>query len=215
MRTKILAIFLLITAQLPSQDDFLDRVNSQKTTFELPPLPYSSHALEPYIDARTMEIHHDRHHKTYVDNLNKAIANTQWTGKTLPELFTQCSSLPIAIRNNAGGHWNHSFYWDIMTADPHKRKMSERLEKEIVKYFGSIAQCKEEFRNAGLQRFASGYAWLIRARDGSLKIISTANQDNPLMNDAQVQGSPILIVDVWEHAYYLHYQNLRGDYLDA
>jgi Fe-Mn family superoxide dismutase len=152
--------------------------------FKLPPLPYSYNALEPYIDARTLEIHHDRHHRAYVDNLNKAITNTEWEGKTLEELFVHASRLPIAIRNNAGGDWNHSFYWLSMTEHKKQQQMPERLKKEFVKSFGSVEAFKEALRNASLSRFGSGNAWLIRTKDGALQICSTPNQDNPLMDDS-------------------------------
>lgn len=206
---------LLLSALLFAEGDILQDVDKQKGVFVLPKLPYAYNALEPYINAKTMEIHHDRHHKAYVDNLNIAIANTKWVDKTLPELFAVASTLPESIRYDAGGHWNHTFYWVVMTGDTKKRQMSERLEKELIKNFGSVKKCREEFRNAGLARYGSGYAWIVKEPNGALKITSTPNQDNPLMNDAPVKGVPILGVDVWEHAYYLQYQNHRADYLDA
>lgn len=183
--------------------------------FKLLPLPYAYDALEPYIDKLTLELHHDKHHKTYVDNLNKAVGGTSWEGKTFSELFQSASKLPTDIRNNAGGHWNHTFYWQVMAPGPEKKKMAEALKQEIIDNFGSIDKFREEFRNAGLKRFGSGYVWLVRTKEGLLKICSTPYQDNPLMNDAPVKGEPLLICDVWEHSYYLKYHNLRGDYLDA
>lgn len=190
-------------------------VEAQKTTFVLLPLPYPYDSLEPYIDKLTMHLHHDKHHQTYVDNLNKAVKGTKWEGKTLLEMFQDTDKLPVDLKNNAGGHWNHTFLWNIMTDDPSKRVMPKRLEAEIIKEFGSVDKFKAELKTAGLKRFGSGYAWLIRTKDGKLKICSTANQDSPLMNTSECQGKPLLLADVWEHAYYLKYHNLRGDFLDA
>lgn len=190
-------------------------VDLQKGTFTLPPLTYPYNGLEPSIDERTMHLHHDHHHQTYVDNLNKAVKDTAWDAKTLPELFLEASHLPAAVRNNAGGHWNHSFYWEVMTDDKAKRVMPERLKNALIKAFGSIDAFKEEFRKASLQRFGSGYAWLIQTKEGTLQITSTANQDNPLMNDVLLKGTPLLLCDVWEHAYYLKYTYLRADYFNA
>jgi len=190
-------------------------VDEQKGTFTLPLLPYAYNALEPSIDERTMHLHHDKHHQTYVDNLNKAVKGTEWASRTMPEMFREAAHLPVAVRNNAGGHWNHSFYWEIMTENRELHAMPERLEKALIKAFGSIDAFKEEFRKAALTRFGSGYAWLIQTGDGSLKITSTANQDNPLMSDALIQGKPLLLCDVWEHAYYLKYTYLRADYFNA
>ncbi|HXF29306.1 MAG TPA: superoxide dismutase, partial [Chlamydiales bacterium] len=195
--------------------DTIEKVNAQVAPFELLPLPYTYDALEPSIDTRTMHLHHDKHHRAYVDNLNTAILQSPFKNKTLPELFAVNDTLPDAIRNNAGGHWNHSFYWEMMTPIREKQAMSERLKKRLIDAFGSIEKFKEEFRNAGLKRFGSGYAWLIETPTGELKICSTPNQDNPLMNNAPMKGRPLLVGDVWEHAYYLNYQNRRGDYLDA
>lgn len=191
-------------------------VDAQKGVFELPSLPYSYEALAPYIDARTLEIHHNRHHKTYVDNLNKAIEGTPFATMTLLELFAKSSSLPTKIKNNAGGHFGHTFYWACMAAvaDKDKHTMSQRLEKALVDNFGSIDSFKEKFRNAGLDCFGSGYTWLVE-KNGKLFIGITANQDNPLMESSSFQGRPILVCDVWEHAYYLAYQNMRGDYLNS
>ena len=193
----------------------LEAVDLQVAPFELPPLPYPYTALEPSIDKKTLELHHNKHHKAYVDNLNKAIKGTEWEGKTLLELFAKASALPTAIRNDSGGHWNHTMYWKVMTGDSAKKEMPKRLETELIKYFGSVDKFKELFRNAGLERFGSGYSWLVRASNGSLQVGSTADQDNPLMDNATFKGVPLLACDVWEHAYYLQYQNRRGDYLNA
>lgn len=183
--------------------------------FTLPALPYAFDALEPHIDARTMEIHHGKHHNAYVTNLNAALAGTEWESKSLEEILANISKLSPAVRNNGGGHWNHSFFWQIM--GPHAESQgspSGELADAINGAFGSFDKFKEEFSKAGATRFGSGWAWLV-VSEGKLKVCSTANQDNPLMDIAEVKGTPILGVDVWEHAYYLHYQNRRPDYLSA
>lgn len=180
--------------------------------FTLPALPYAFDALEPHIDATTMQIHHDKHHQAYVDNLNKAIAGTPNESKSLEELCAKAGTISPAVRNNAGGHWNHSFFWEILTSRP--GAPSGRLAEDINSAFGSLDAFKEKLSAAGLSRFGSGWAWLI-VKDGKLEVTSTPNQDNPLMDVAEVKGTPILGVDVWEHAYYLKYQNKRGDYLKA
>lgn len=183
--------------------------------FTLPPLPYGFDALEPYIDKLTMEIHHDRHHKGYVDNLNKAVAGTEMQQLTLDQLVKDVSKFPVAVRNNGGGHWNHSFFWQIMGANPGSEAPSGKLADAINATFGSFDKMKEEFGKAAATRFGSGWAWLIVTPDKKLKIVSTPNQDNPLMDIATDKGMPILGLDVWEHAYYLKYQNKRPDYIAA
>jgi Fe-Mn family superoxide dismutase len=187
---------------------------------ELPALPYPKEALEPHVDALTMEIHHGRHHKAYVDNLNKALAgNPALEAKALPALLADLAGLPDAIRgpvrNNGGGHWNHSFFWKLMA--PHAGGAPQgALADAIQRAFGSVDEFKAKFEAAGMGRFGSGWAWLL-VQGGKLEIASTANQDNPLMGKAVAgcEGQPILGVDVWEHAYYLKYQNKRADYLKA
>ncbi len=189
--------------------------------YELPPLPYPKEALEPSIDAQTMEIHHDRHHKAYVDNVNKAIAgNAALEARSVDALVSDLASVPEnirgAVRNNGGGHWNHSFFWKIMA--PHAGgEPTGKLADEIKSDFGSFGEFKTKFEAAGAGRFGSGWVWLVRNREGRLEIVSTANQDNPLMGRAVAgcEGKPILGCDVWEHAYYLKYQNKRADYLKA
>ncbi|MFN8322627.1 MAG: superoxide dismutase [Chitinophagales bacterium] len=183
--------------------------------FTLPALPYAFDALEPHIDARTMEIHHGKHHNAYVTNLNSAVAGTEWENKTLEEILSNISKLSPAVRNNGGGHWNHSFFWQVM--GPHAESTGSpagALGDAINSTFGSFDKFKEEFSKAGATRFGSGWAWLV-VSGGKLVVTSTPNQDNPLMDIADVKGTPILGVDVWEHAYYLHYQNRRPDYLSA
>jgi superoxide dismutase, Fe-Mn family len=182
--------------------------------FTLPALPYAFDALEPHIDATTMQIHHDKHHQAYVDNLNKAIAGTANEGKTLEELVKTAGTISPAVRNNGGGHWNHSFFWESLAEGGSLGSPSGVLEEDIKSTFGSMDAFKEKFNAAGMGRFGSGWAWLIE-KDGKLEISSTPNQDNPLMDVAEVKGIPILGVDVWEHAYYLKYQNRRAEYLAA
>jgi Fe-Mn family superoxide dismutase len=182
--------------------------------FTLPALPYAFDALEPHIDSTTMQIHHDKHHQAYVDNLNKAIAGTANEGKTLEELVKTAGTISPAVRNNGGGHWNHSFFWESLAGAGSAGSPSGLLAEDIEKTFGSLDAFKEKFNAAGIGRFGSGWAWLIH-KDGKLEISSTPNQDNPLMDVAEVKGIPILGVDVWEHAYYLKYQNRRAEYLAA
>jgi Fe-Mn family superoxide dismutase len=181
--------------------------------FTLPALPYAFNALEPHIDARTMEIHHDKHHAAYVTNLNAAIAGTEWDSKSLEEILANISKLAPAVRNNGGGHWNHDFFWQIMGPNAGGAPTGA-VADAINGTFGSYDNFKTEFTKAGATRFGSGWAWLV-ASGGKLVVTSTPNQDNPLMDIAEVKGTPILGVDVWEHAYYLNYQNRRPDYLAA
>lgn len=181
--------------------------------FTLPALPYAHDALEPHIDTLTMQIHHGKHHQAYVDNLNKAIAGTENENKTLEELVQHAGSISAAVRNNGGGHWNHSFFWESLapgTGGAPKGDLAEAIDAA----FGSFDAFKEKFAQAGITRFGSGWAWL-GVKDGALAICSTPNQDNPLMEIADCKCAPVLGVDVWEHAYYLKYQNRRADYLSA
>ena len=181
--------------------------------FTLAPLPYAYEALEPHIDTQTMHIHHDKHHQAYVDNLNKAVAGTDNEIKSLEDLIKHAGSLSPAIRNNGGGHWNHSFFWDSLAANAGGTPTG-KLSEAIDKAFTSFEEFKTKFAQAGITRFGSGWAWL-GVKDGELAICSTPNQDNPLMDVAECKCKPILGVDVWEHAYYLKYQNKRPDYLTA
>lgn len=182
--------------------------------FELPALPYASNALEPHFDQATMEIHHGKHHNAYVTNLNKALEGSDWAGKSLEDLLKNISKTSAAIRNNGGGHYNHSLFWTLLAPNAGGTPTGA-IAEAINKAFGSFDKFKEEFANAGATRFGSGWAWLIVKEDGSLAITSTPNQDNPLMDVADVKGTPILGLDVWEHAYYLKYQNRRPDYIAA
>lgn len=182
--------------------------------FTLPALPYPYGALSKAIDATTMQIHHGKHHQAYVDNLNKEVASdSKLQGKTIEQIIGSISKYSTAIRNNGGGHWNHTFFWNIMT--PEKTEASKELTDAINATFGSMDEFKKKFEEAGTKQFGSGWAWLIVNKSGKLEITSTPNQDNPLMDDAKVKGTPILGNDVWEHAYYLRYQNKRADYLKA
>ncbi len=182
--------------------------------FTLPALPYAFNALEPHIDALTMEIHHDRHHKAYVDNLNKALTDNKITETSLEKLFATVSTLPAAIRNQGGGHWNHSMFWQMMKPNG-GGVPTGKVAEAINAAFSDFETFKTKFNEAGKTRFGSGWAWLVKSADGSLKIGSTANQDNPLMDVSDLKGTPILCLDVWEHAYYLKYQNKRPDYIAA
>ncbi len=181
--------------------------------FTLPPLPYAHDALEPHIDAQTMQIHHGKHHQTYVDNLNKAIAGGEHENKSLEELVKNAGSISPAVRNNGGGHWNHTFFWESLAANA-GGQLSGKIADAIKEAFGSFDAFKEKFNAAGATRFGSGWAWLI-LKDGKVDVSSTPNQDNPLMDVAEVKGTPLLGCDVWEHAYYLKYQNRRPEYLAA
>jgi len=182
--------------------------------FELAPLPYPSNALEPHIDQTTMEIHHGRHHNTYVTNLNNAVNGTELDGQSLEDLLSGVSKLPVAVRNNGGGHWNHTFFWNLMGPNAGGQPVGQ-LAEAINQKFGSFDAFKEEFNKAATTRFGSGWAWLIVNNNGELAVTSTPNQDNPLMDVAEQKGTPILGLDVWEHAYYLKYQNKRPDYIGA
>ena len=181
--------------------------------FTLPNLPYDYNALEPYIDAKTMELHHSKHHQTYVDKLNGSIKDTEFAGLVIEDLLQQLDSLPDDIRmivqNNGGGHYNHTFFWEVMApnrgGDP-----TDSLAKKIDTSFGSLESFKEKFAEAAVGRFGSGWVWLVKNGE-SLKIISTPNQDSPIMDGIK----PVLGLDVWEHAYYLKYQNRRSEYIDA
>lgn len=182
-------------------------------SFTLSSLPYAHNALEPHIDELTMQIHHGKHHQAYVTNLNNAITGTANEGKSLEELVANAGSISPAVRNNGGGHWNHTFFWESLAPNAGGAPIGD-LANAINEAFGSFEDFKTKFATAGATRFGSGWAWLI-VKDGKLEITSTPNQDNPLMDVAEVKGTPILGVDVWEHAYYLNYQNRRPDYLAA
>jgi superoxide dismutase, Fe-Mn family len=207
---KILPANLLIIKSLAScQKPYLKNLNSSTNmAFELPSLPYAVTALEPHVDAKTMEIHHGKHHNAYVTNLNAAVkADPNLAGKTLVELMKNVSKYAPAVRNNGGGHWNHSMFWNIMSP--------KDIAFAINGAFGSYDAFKTQFATAAATRFGSGWAWLSVDASKNLFISSTPNQDNPLMDVAEKKGTPVLGLDVWEHAYYLHYQNRRPDYVTA
>lgn len=182
--------------------------------FELPKLPYDFNALEPHIDARTMEIHHGKHHQAYVTNLNNAIAGTAAEQLSIEDICRNISNYPVAVRNNGGGHYNHDLFWKIMKAGGGGTP-SGALADAINSTFGNFDEFKTKFGTAGATRFGSGWSWLLVTPDKKLAVASTPNQDNPLMDIAEVKGTPIMGLDVWEHAYYLHYQNRRPDYIAA
>ncbi len=182
--------------------------------FFLPQLPYAYNALEPHIDALTMEIHHSKHHKAYIDNLNRLCADLHIHDSNLENILRSVSRYPAGVRNNGGGHWNHSFFWTLLK--PNGGGVPKGAVAEAINAsFGSFEKFKELFNDAAKSRFGSGWAWLVKSPEGKLEICSTANQDNPLMDIAEVKGMPLLGLDVWEHAYYLKYQNRRIDYINA
>lgn len=182
--------------------------------FELPKLSYAYNALEPHIDAKTMEIHHTKHHQAYVTNLNNAIAGSDAEKLSIEDICKNISKYPAAVRNNGGGHYNHSLFWTVMGPNAGGTPTGD-LAKAIETDLGGFEKFKTDFMNAGATRFGSGWAWLCVKADGKLAVCSTPNQDNPLMDIADCKGTPILGLDVWEHAYYLHYQNRRPDYMNA
>jgi superoxide dismutase, Fe-Mn family len=198
-------------------ENLIFQTKNQNTimAFELPALPYAHSALEPHIDTKTMEIHHGKHHQAYVTNLNNAVAaDPKAQGKTIEDLVANISKYAPAIRNNGGGHWNHSFFWQIMSPTGGGEPKGE-IAFAINGAFGSFENLKKEFATAGTTRFGSGWAWLCVDANKNLFVSSTPNQDNPLMDVAEKKGTPLLALDVWEHAYYLHYQNRRPDYIAA
>lgn len=182
--------------------------------FELPKLPYAYDALEPHIDARTMEIHHTKHHAGYTNNLNNAIKGTDLEEKSIEDILTDLDMGNSAVRNNGGGFYNHSLFWEIMNPED-KGRLSGPLKEAIEKEYGSFDAFKDTFSKAAATRFGSGWAWLCVHKGGKVEVCSTPNQDNPLMPGAGCGGTPILGLDVWEHAYYLKYQNRRPDYIEA
>lgn len=183
--------------------------------FTLPALPYAYTALEPHIDARTMEIHHSKHHAAYVNNLNAAAQGNELETMSIEAIMASISKFAPAVRNNGGGHWNHTFFWESMSADGGIPSAQMNITKAIDRDFGSMDEFKKQFAAAATTRFGSGWAWLCVDGDDKLFICSTPNQDNPLMDVAEKKGTPVLGLDVWEHAYYLHFQNRRPDYITA
>ncbi len=181
---------------------------------EFPALPYAYDALEPYIDAKTMEVHYSKHHKTYFDKFIAAISGTELEDQSLEEIFASISDLPLPVRNNGGGYYNHVIYWECMS--PNATAAPEGiLAEKIASTYGGLDKFKNIFSDAAINTFGSGFVWLVASKSGELEVISTPNQDNPLMDTVQTEGTPILALDVWEHAYYISYQNRRPDYIDA
>jgi len=201
LNKNILIVMLLLSLSVSAQ-------------FVQKPLPYAYNALEPYVDATTMEIHYSKHHAGYVKNLNDALKGTAEEKTNLKQLFSKISVLPVAVRNNAGGHYNHEMFWSIVTPEKNTKPSAELL-KAITDQFGSLENLKQKLNQTALSRFGSGWVWLCVSKGNKLEISSTANQDNPLMDDVQNKGVPVLCIDIWEHAYYLKYQNKRADYLSA
>ena len=206
---KKIFVYLLMVIVFP-----LALSAQQESIHKFAPLPYAYDALEPYIDKMTMEIHYDRHHRAYYKNFMTAIQSSELEKTPMEVIFATISSQPAVIRNNGGGYWNHEFFWNCMK--PNGGGMpSGKLAEAINSSFGSFEKFKADFADAGMKRFGSGWAWLAVGNDGKLFITSTANQDNPLMDIAEKRGTPLLALDVWEHAYYLKYQNKRGDYISS
>lgn len=201
LNKKILIVMLMLCLSVSAQ-------------FVQKPLPYAYNALEPYIDVATMEIHYSKHHAGYVKNLNDALKGKPEEKMTLQQLFSKVSALPVVVRNNAGGHYNHEMFWSVLTPEKNTKPSADLL-KAITDKFGSLENLKQKLNQAAISRFGSGWVWLYVSAENKLDISTTANQDNPLMDDAQNKGIPILCIDVWEHAYYLKYQNKRADYLSA
>ncbi|WP_268225432.1 superoxide dismutase [Sinomicrobium oceani] len=202
---KIVNTFLVILLALV--------YHQAEAQFQQAPLPYAYDALEPHIDARTMEIHYSKHHAGYVARLNKALEKSGKSPASLEAIFKDITAYDAAVRNNAGGHYNHTLFWSVLT--PSRTKPSKALRAVVERDFGGMDKLREAFLDAASGRFGSGWAWVIVTPEKTLAVTSTPNQDNPLMQDVRERGTPVLGADVWEHAYYLNYQNKRGDYLEA
>lgn len=205
---KVLAMSLIFMSAVQAQAGLKD-LGAQTVPFKLAPLPYAANSLEKAFDEATMTLHHDKHHQAYVDNANKALDGKK---ATMIELLKSASQQSPAVRNNVGGHWNHTFFWSVLSGKDSDNQISDRFKKAIAAKWGSLEKFQEEFEAAGASQFGSGWVWLIRT-DAGLEIVTTPNQDNPLMDTVAKRGWPILGADVWEHAYYLRYQNKRAEYL--
>lgn len=205
---SIFAIMLLFGSFVSAGS--LKSLNNEKFPLQLPKLEYATDSLIQAVDKETMEIHHGKHHKAYVDNANNLLPKEN---KKVIQVLKSISQYPAGVKNNVGGHWNHAFFWKVLTPDVKKQTMPSRLQKEIESTFGSVENFKAEVEKQGASRFGSGWVWVIRNGDKKLEITATEYQDNPLMDSAAVKGTPVLGIDVWEHAYYLKYQNKRADYL--
>ncbi len=217
MKTKVIftSLTFILTMTTLTSSFSQNPARTGKQVFEFRALPYSYDALEPFIDKMTMEIHYTRHHRAYYDNFIKAIAGTEWESMTLTDIFATVSKAPAVIRNNGGGYYNHNLFWENMAPHGHGGQMSDELKQAVESAFGSVEEFVRQFNDAAKGRFGSGWAWLAKDAQGKLFISSTPNQDNPLMDVAEKRGTPLLGLDVWEHAYYLKYQNRRPDYIDA
>ena len=213
-RDFLITMGLLTVGGAVRADRLLRWSPTQSLDFQLPKLPYAYKDLVPAIDARTMEIHHTKHHQAYVNNLNKAVVGTAAEGKSLEAILAEVSKYPLPVRNNAGGHYNHSLFWTLLQVPKNDNLPKGKLLRAIKKQFGSYTAMQKAFEDAATKRFGSGWAWLV-VNNGKLQIGSTPNQDNPLMDVSELKGAPILALDVWEHAYYLNYQNKRADYAKA
>ncbi len=214
-RRNFISVVGTVAMATPIVGSALTACSSESKTFEghvFPELPYAYNALEPYIDAQTMELHYDKHHRGYFSKFTAAIEGTDAVSLTMEDVFEKISEYGPAVRNNGGGYYNHKLFWENMS--PEKTTISESLKEAINADFGSVDQLKDEFSKAAKTHFGSGWAWLAVGDDGKLFVASTGNQDNPLMSDAVKKGKPLLTIDVWEHAYYLHYQNKRAEYVD-
>ncbi len=195
----------------PFTTAFAENANEK---YKFPELPYAYNALEPAIDAKTMELHYNMHHRGYYTKFIKEVDDAQLSSLHLEEIFSRANKLPLALRNNAGGYYNHMLFWNNLTPNP-PQDIPSKLKKALEDNFGSIEKFKNEFTKQALSVFGSGWTWLVITKNNKLVITTTANQDNPLMNDIPIQGKPLLVLDVWEHAYYLKYQNKRANYIDA
>lgn len=218
MTTKSIVIFLTFILTMTAQFSLFSQglsTQNGKPAFEFPSLPYSYDALEPFIDKMTMDIHYSKHHRAYYDNFIKAIAGTEWENKSMNDIFAGISKAPVSIRNNGGGYYNHILFWENLAPQGMGGQMSTELQQAILSAFGSVEEFRKQFDDAAKGRFGSGWAWLVKDAQGKLFISSTPNQDNPLMDVSEKRGTPLLTLDVWEHAYYLKYQNRRADYIDA
>jgi len=211
--TTALVLFLALSSYAGGPENLKNTDMEKFDTHEFPALPYGYDALEPYIDARTMEIHYDKHHRAYFNNFVGAIKDTKYDNSSIYEIFSKVSEAGDVIRNNGGGFYNHVFFWNILSAK--SSGPAAELTEALVKEFGSLDKFREVFSNAAKTRFGSGWAWLVVTAEGKLAVGSTPNQDNPLMDVSPVKGTPLLALDVWEHAYYLKYQNRRPEYVEA
>lgn len=210
---QIIFIFVSVLMLAPAEISAQDVANKLEKVYPFPTLNYSYDALEPHIDALTMSIHYERHYKAYYNNFLKAIEGTALEGKPIREVLSAVSTLEPAVRNNGGGYYNHTLFWENLS--PKGGAPTVELQKEIEKQFGSLAEFKKAFVNAATTVFGSGWAWLVLSQDNKLQIVTTPNQDSPVMDVAAVKGEPLLALDVWEHAYYLKYQNKRADYIES